>query len=289
MTGALPTNHFDRFCSWFVPTSPLVHTGTSLLRHGVLDGRPVIVKHPIDPRPWWHDRCRHEIAVYQAMRRALPPVPTARLIAADEQVPLLVLSVLPGAPLYADRYPPPETITPATVTRMLAALAQLHTWRPTPSTVVPDDTDYPAQLAPFVGSAMTDTDLRILTDLHSRSATPVEISHGDAHLGNSSATAQQVALIDFEFTAWRPAGADHAKLYVFLADNPTARQAVLADLGPSPATAAGFWTAVALVCCRELISHRRHPDLPHRQHRLQSIAADLRHALATARQLHTRL
>lgn len=240
MTGPLLAAHLGRVCPGFVPASPPLHTGTSVLQHGILDGRLVIAKQPTDPRPWWQDRCRHEIALYRAFRDNPPPVPVAELIVADEQLPLLVLSVLPGRPLHSDRYPPPATVAPTTVTRMLAVLAQLHTWHPTPAAVVPDDTDYLAQLAPFAGTLLGDANLTALTDLLTRSAAPVEISHGDAHLGNSSATGGQVALLDFEFTAWRPAGADHAKLYVFLADNPIARQAVLADLNPAPATVTAF-------------------------------------------------
>lgn len=283
-------DHSQVACPGFTPIGAAIRTGTSLLQHGLLHGQRVIAKTPIDPRPWWHDRCRHEIAIYQAFERnGRPPVPVANLVSADPDLPRLVLTELPGAPLHPDRYPSARTVTTATTRRMLTALTALHRWHPALVTAIPDDTDYPTQLAPFVGDLIDPVHARLLTDLHSRARTPVEVSHGDAHLGNTCATAEQVALIDLEFTAWRPAGYDHAKLFIFLADNPAARQTVLHDIDPSPITQAGLWVAVALVACRELVSHCRHPNLPDRDRRVHQLTNDLRLAMTNARRLHARL
>jgi hypothetical protein len=94
-----------------------------------------------------------------------------------------------------------------------------------------------------------------------------------------------VALLDFEFTARRPAGYDHAKLHVFLADNPAARAAVQYDLATTLPAQAGFWLAVVLVACREITSHRRHPGLLDRERRLTQLGADLAEAIDRVRRL----
>ncbi|MGC4885689.1 hypothetical protein [Micromonospora sp. DT227] len=172
---------------------------------------------------------------------------------------------------------------------MLTALTALHQWQPSSPADIPDDTDYPAQLAPFAGGVLDAASARLLTDLHTRARPPIEVSHGDAHLGNARATAKEVALLDFEFTAWRPVGYDHAKLFIFLADNPAARRIVLRNIDPSAAAPVGLWVAVALVACRELVSHHRHADLPDRNRRLHQLSDDLRLALTHARRLHARL
>ncbi|WP_148083658.1 phosphotransferase [Micromonospora sp. Llam0] len=250
----------------------------------------MIAKYPIDPRSWWRDRCRHEIGIYQAWQRiGQPPVLVPYLVAADLHLPLLVLTELPGSPLRPERYPPADTVSMATTQRMLAALTALHRWRPTAPCDIPDDTDYPAQLAPFAGDVLETNTIRELIQLHDLARTQVEVSHGDAHLGNTSLIGRQIALLDFEFTAWRPAGYDHAKLYLFLSENPAARHAVKRDVDSAPAAQAGFWISVALAACREMTSHRQHADLPDREQRLYQIATDLRLAVTECRRIRAQI
>ncbi|MBL6280169.1 aminoglycoside phosphotransferase family protein [Micromonospora fiedleri] len=290
MNGIALAKHLQTACPGFTPTGSPIRTGTSLLQHGLLHGRQVIAKQPTDPRRWWHDRCRHEIGIYQTFRRiGGPPVPVANLVAADPHLPLLVVTALPGTPLHPDRYPPAGSVSVTTTRRMLTALTALHQWQPTSPAAIPDDTDYPAQLAPFAGSILDAADARLLSDLATLAHPPVEVSHGDAHLGNTLATADQVALLDLEFTAWRPVGYDHAKLFIFLADNPAARRTVLHDITASSGAHVGLWLAVALVACRELASHHRHADLPDRDRRVHQLTSDLQRALAHAHHLHAQL
>ena len=56
-------------CPGFVRTAPPWCTDTSQLVPGQVDGVPVIADQPVDPRPFWQDRARHEIAVYRALSR----------------------------------------------------------------------------------------------------------------------------------------------------------------------------------------------------------------------------
>lgn len=268
-------------CPGFVAVRPPLHTGTSRLQHGTLRGRSVIMKHPTDPRTWWHHRCQHEITVYRTLSNHPPPVQVPELVAADETVPLLVVTYMPGEPLHRDRYPAAGTVPAASVTRLLNTLDHLHQWPPgrRPG-LFPDDSDYPAQINALPDDLLTAAVKQQLTSLFARARIALQLTHGDAHLGNALDTGAGTALVDLEFTAVRPGGYDQAKLFTFLADNPGARDLVTAIRGGHDVQA-GFWLAVVLVTCREIVSHRRHPDLPDREHRLTHLHTDL--ALAVDR------
>ena len=93
-------------CPGFTSDGRPIRTETSLLLPGRITGVPVLAKHPVDPRPFWQNRCRHEIAVYQALARAASvPVLTPALVTADPGYPVLVITRLSGQPLHPRRYP----------------------------------------------------------------------------------------------------------------------------------------------------------------------------------------
>ncbi|MEU4231103.1 phosphotransferase [Nonomuraea sp. NPDC026600] len=261
-----------RLCPGVIGEEPAIRTETSLLLPGRLGARPVIAKQPTDRRPFWVQRCLHEIAVYRALEAAgPPPVPLPELVAADPETPIVVVTRLPGDALGPDRYPatPPP---PERVDLLLACLARMHAWRPTGG-IFPVDDDYPAQYA-RLGPLFTPDDLACVARLHHQVThrLTLRIAHGDAHLGNALLHDDAVALIDLEFTAWRPPGFDQAKLWVLLGDHPQA-QARLRDVIPAdPWHQAAFWLAAALICGRELRSHQR---MAARQQRLARLAADL--------------
>jgi len=263
-----------RFCPGFVAVGPPVETGTSRLQHGTIGERPVIMKHPTDPRPWWQDRCRQEITVYRTLAGHRPPVQVPELVAADTDAPLLIVTRLPGTPLHPDRYPAAGAIPAALVTRLLSTLDRLHQWQQGGRRgLFPDDSDYQAQVNALPDDLLTADIKDQLTALFDRAGIVRQLSHGDAHFGNALDTATGTALLDFELTAVRPRGYDEAKLFTFLADNPTARHPAAVRGGRD--AQAGFWLAVVLVTCREIISHRRHPDLPDRDRRLTHLHTDL--------------
>ncbi len=274
-------------CPGFTSDGRPIRTETSLLLPGRVTGVPVMAKHPVDPRPFWQNRCRHEIAVYQALARAASvPVLTPALVTADPGYPVLVITRLSGQPLHSRRYPS-SPVSAGTLTGMLETLEVLHGWQPSPA--FPDDSDYRAQFAGFGGELIPPADLKRITWLCGTVMPPLQLEHGDAHLRNALTTPAGVALVDLECTAWRPAGYDLAKLWVFLAASPYSRAVIGSAASRQPHRLAGFWVAVALVAAREITSHRRHPGLPAAAGRLRQLHADLREALTSIRQIHDQL
>lgn len=275
-----------RLCPDFAPAGPATRTETSLLQPASWRGTAVIAKTPTDPRPWWLERGRHEIRVYRAIADNAPPVPTPRLIAADPAVPVLVITRLPGRPMHPDRYVTADAVSPAQLRRLLATLRALHTWAPPPA-AIPDDRDYPAQLAALPAGLLTPADIARLTRLHHQAQPPPVASHGDPHPGNTIVAANdpaRLALIDFELVAWRPVGHDHAKLWTLCMAAPDLKNLVLADVGTGPAALAGFWIAAILTIAREILSYWRQGH----QDRVTALTADLHHALVAAKRLPTR-
>ena len=276
-----------RICPGFTIDGPQIRTETSLLLPGRIAGVPVLAKHPVDPRPFWQNRCRHEITVYQAMARAASvPVLTPLLTATDLGYPVLVITRLSGRPLHPCRYPP-APVSASTFTKMLETLQLLHSWRPSPA--FPDDSDYPAQFAGFACDLIPPADLKRITWLCDTTMPPLQLEHGDAHLANALTTPAGVALVDLECTAWRPAGYDLAKLWIFLAASPGSRAAIASAVSGQPRLLAGFWVAVTLVAAREITSHHRHPGLPTAAGRLRRLNADLQEALTSIHRLHDQL
>ena len=274
-----------RLCPGFAVTGSPVRTGTSLLLPGSIRGVAVLAKQPTDPRPFWQDRCRHEIAVYQALASAgTAPVATPSLVAAEPMHPLLVITRLPGRPLHPDRYPA-GPVPGQTLQRLLHTLETLHHWQP--SAAFPDDGNYPSQLAAYRGGLIPPDDFDRIIRVCLAVMPPAQLQHGDAHLANALDTPSGVALIDLECTAWRPAGYDLAKLWVFLGSALASRAAILSALSGQAGSLPGFWVAVALVAAREITSHHRHPDLPGGEARIHQLHSDLNEALTRIRQLHT--
>lgn len=274
-------------CPGFHVTGAPVRTATSVLLPGIVGSVAVMAKQPTDPRAFWQDRCRHEITVYRALAAAGPaPVLTPHLVAADPRHPLLVITRLPGQPLHPDRYPA-GPVAPTALQSLLRALSRLHTWRP--AVAFPADCDYPSQLADYRGELIPDTDFARIARLCQAVMPAPQLEHGDAHLGNALDTPCGVALIDLESTAWRPAGYDLAKLWIYLGSSPAARSAVLSRLICWPSQPAGFWIAVTLVAAREITSHRRHQDMPGGRQRLRRLHRDLRAALDHIRHLHAQV
>lgn len=283
--GDTPNTLIDavlRICPSFVAAGPMTHTDTSVLWPGQVGGVAVLAKRPTDLRPFWVERCIHEITVYQAMVADPPPFAAPHLVAADPAEPLLIITRLGGKPLHPQRYQT-GAVPPALIDALLDLLDLVHSWRPRS---IPRDDDYVQQLAAIRNPVVRDRHLRMLAELLHAAAPPVQVEHGDAHLANALADLRRrTAAIDFEFTAWRPSGYDLAKVWLFI--GPAAdRRRVLARLGDDPRLHAGFWISAVLALTREITSQRRNPDPGGGMSRLRRLHADLGDALTAAAGLH---
>jgi len=278
-------------CPGFRAHGHAARTETSLLIPGLLHSRAVIAKCPIDRRPFWLARARHEITVYRALPTLAPlPVSMSELVAAESTHHLLVITDLAGPPVHPHRYPR-ATIPPGQLTAVLDLLARLHAWRPAVPSALPSDEDFPRQLAAVRGSDITDVDYHHAVELSTAIAPrlDLEIQHGDPHLGNViHLPHHQLALIDLEFTAWRRPGYDLAKLWILLGDAPSARTQLLTRIGASPERHAAFWCAVLLVCLREITSQRRAPPTATRYGLLPRLRRDLALTLEHVHACHRR-
>src|SRR6185437_17174251 len=138
-------SRLHRLCPQFRPAGAFSCTETSMIVPGTVGDAAVIAKHPIDARPFWQTRARHEITAYTAIANAgPPPVPLPRMLFADPVLPLIVLTMVPGPLLGPDRYPV-SPMPPADLDLLLEATGLLHTWHHPALRGIPADTDYNAQ------------------------------------------------------------------------------------------------------------------------------------------------
>ncbi len=267
-------------------------TETSMLLGGVLDGRAVIAKYPIDRRPFWLGRARHEITVYRALPTLAPlPVSVPDLVAAEPIHPLIVTTALAGEPVSPHRYLT-GTIHSGQLSAVLSLLDRVHAWRPAIPSTLPYDNDYPGQLAAVRGSEINGIEHSCAVELYTAMSgrLGVEIQHGDAHLGNVMCQLDgRLALIDLEFTAWRWPGYDLAMLWVLLGDVPGVREQLIPRIGYAAERHAAFWCSALLVCLREIASHRRRPQDATRRTRLVRLRRDLAVALDHVQTYHRQI
>ncbi|MGH3812989.1 MAG: aminoglycoside phosphotransferase family protein [Pseudonocardiaceae bacterium] len=268
------------------------YTETSMLLGGVLDGRAVIAKYPLDRRPFWLARARHEIAVYQALSALAPlPMTVPDMVAAEPIHPLIVMTALVGDPVHKHRYLA-TTIHGGQLGEVVSLLDRVHAWPPAIPSALPYDDDYPGQLAAVCGTEINDVERSCAFELYAavRGRLGVEIQHGDAHLGNVIRQPDgQLALIDLEFTAWRWPGYDLAMLWVLLGDAPGVREQLIPRIGFPAERRAAFWCSAVLVCLREITSHRRGPQDATRRTRAERLRCDLVVALDHVQTYHRQI
>ncbi|MGH3854820.1 MAG: aminoglycoside phosphotransferase family protein [Pseudonocardiaceae bacterium] len=290
--GAAARAAVTTLCPGFRAREKPRSTETSMLWSGFLDGRAVIAKYPIDRRPFWLARARHEIVVYRALPNLAPlPVTVPEMVAADPTRPLIVVTELAGEPMHRHRYLT-EKISSAPIEAVLSLLARLHAWRPAIPSALPYDDDYPGQLTAVRGSEINDIKHPCAVELYTaiRGRLDVEIQHGDAHLGNViRQPGGRLALIDLEFTAWRWPSHDLAMLWVLLGDAPSARGQLIPRIGRAAERHAAFWCSALLVCLREIASHQRGPLDATRRSRLERLHRDLTIALDHIQTYHQQI
>jgi hypothetical protein len=279
-------SRLHQLCPQFTPSGPFSCTETSIIVPGRVAGAGVVAKHPIDTRPFWQSRARHEITAYTIIAGAgQPPVPLPRMLLADPALPLIVLTMMPGSPLGPDRYPANPLPQPH-LDWLLDATALLHGWHHPALGGIPADTDYPAQFQALPADLFSPGELGGLAAeadlLTSRLGTQLE--HGDAHPGNALVhPGAPLALIDLELLAPRLPGYDLAVLWTITGPSPELRSRITARTGPGQRQAA-FWLNVILITGREILSHRRNAPTAMHRARLARLLTDLEEARAHARQ-----
>lgn len=280
-------SRLHQLCPQFIPSGPFSCTETSIIVPGRVADAGVVAKHPIDTRPFWQARARHEITAYTVIADAgEPPVPLPRMLLADPALPLVVLTMMPGSPLGPDRYPV-NPLPPAHLDWLLDATGLLHDWQHPALSAIPADTDYTTQFQALPPDLFSPGELSALAAeadrLTSRIGTQLE--HGDAHPGNALVQpGTPLALIDLELLAPRLPGYDLAVLWTITGPSPDLRSRITARTGPDPQRHAAFWLSIILVTGREIISHRRNAPTNLHRDRLARLLIDLEQARARARQ-----
>lgn len=272
-------------CPQFTPGGPSWHTETSLLIPGQAGETRVVAKHPVDPRPFWQARARHEITVYAALAAAgPPPVPLPRMTAANREVPVIVITMLHGSPLAPDRYPA-SPLQPGRLDQLLDTVQALNGWNHPALAAIPPDTDYPAQFQALPADLFNPGEPAGLAGQASQLACRLgtRIEHGDPHPGNALASpGSPLALIDLESLASRLPGYDLAVLWTVTDPYRRAREQIISRIGPGPHEHTAFWLNAVLVTSREILSHRRSAPIAAHRDRLSRLYRDLEHARAQA-------
>ena len=213
-------------------------------------------------RRWWpwfgrrHDRWEVEWRVGSLLRRQPPPVPHARLLAADRRAGWLRFEAVPGEPL-GPKFPL-DVRSAADVDDLAALALAMPSYRPSGAgflrrfdlerrlrTAVEEEALGVDQAARFRRLAVEDPPALVF-------------GHGDITARNvlrSSVTGQAV-LIDWEWAGRYPRGWDLAFLWFTLVDLPGGRAAVEAVVPPRDE--AWFWRSALLVQVLHLSMWRRH-------------------------------
>lgn len=271
-------SRLHRLCPRFTPAGPFTCTETSALLAGQMDHTAVIAKHPIDPRPFWQARARHEASVYRILATAGPaPVPLPRLLASDRGALMIVLTMVPGSQLGPDRYPV-LPLPAADMNELLDTLSRLHRWEAPALRSIHPDTDYAAQYAILPADLFRPGELERHATAASvlASAIGTQLEHGDAHPGNAITSPRSpLALIDLEFLAPRLPGYDLAMLWTLTGPDDALRSLVTSRVGAGQPRRTAFWLNTVLVLGREILSHRRYAPTALHRDRLARLQQDL--------------
>lgn len=193
---------------------------------------------------------------------APPPVPVPRLLAADPDAGVLVVTRLPGRPVAKDRYP--QTLDPYDVRVMVDAAGALQGWS-APEDVFPAVWDYPHRFHRYrTEFGLLDGRDEAALNVLAAAAGPMRLAHGDLLAANVLQAPGGVlaGVLDWEFTGRFLPGLDAALLWLVLGRLSGARAGVERLAGDSVAEQAGFWANAATLCVRELRTHGEWPDDP---------------------------
>lgn len=240
----------------------LRRTDKSLLAAAHWNDTPVVVKLLTDSDPFWIAKWHHEINVYRIFQDHQPPVRAPQLLHSDGQR-LLVLELLPGAPIDHDRYPA-QPVDTAMVDAAIASVGALASWHPVPPEFEPIF-DYPDRVARYHAHGLfDDSDRHTLTRLLDICSDQWEVNHGDPLPSNLIYDGATCGMVDWEFTGLYLRGFDLAMLHTLLAATPHAREAIERHVARQNIEVP-FAVNLAMTLTRELRLHQELPDdHPHR-------------------------
>lgn len=259
-------------------------TDKTLLVHGYLRDRPVLVKILYTDEQFWRTKFAHEISIYRGFSSFPPPALVPQLLHTDGQR-VLVLEELSGRPVAGERYPS-GPLPDMALRTMLEAVTSFALWTPSSEVLPPPILDYHERIARYHERGWFNaTDRAVLEQLAAVVGPPATVQHGDPLPSNLLLRQNGCALLDFEFTGLYVPGWDLALLHTLLVDIPTAQEHVLAHR-PTSCSDSAWLLNRALVLARE---RRIHHELPHaspgRHARLESLDAAWQ---ALQHELHTR-
>ncbi|MEV0395387.1 phosphotransferase [Polymorphospora rubra] len=258
-------------------TEVLHRTDKTLLASGTLSGQRVAVKCLLDPDPFWAEKWRHEVDVYEVFAESPPPLRVPRLLYTDG-ARLLVLEWVDGQRLDDDRYPQRALNTQET-DAVLGCVRSFNQW-PAPGTGFEVVFDYQDRFRRYRDYGyLTDADHDALARLLRRVGEPRQVNHGDPLPSNILLDPSLgTTLLDWEYTGLFLPGFDLAMLHTQIGAHSPLIKTRIDDLAAESGTEDAFAVNLAAVLTRELRMHHELPDGPLRGSRLPLIEAAWAHA-----------
>jgi hypothetical protein len=197
----------------------LHRSATSVLLAGNVWGDPAVAKLLTSAVPFWRETFAREIDTYRFFEEHPPPFRVARLLAADELRPLLVLERLPGEQLLPDRHPAAE-MPPRRLAALFTAIGRVNGWRE-PVGVLPPVLDYRSRLERHRRDGLLTLDEAEQLGALLGAVTAREFCHGDpvppAVVRPSAGLDEgDYAFVDWAFAGTFLPGFDLAKIWVVL-------------------------------------------------------------------------
>ena len=285
-TGARPGDDVEAHaaavagaCPGFAVAEVLHRSPTSMLLAGEVWGEPVVAKLLLSNSPFWRETFTREIDIYRFFERKRPPFRVARLIAADDRHPLLVLERLDGVPVSTARYPT-EEISSRQLAAVFTALRRVNDWR-APIGELRRVLDYRSRLERYRrGGQLTEGEYGHTTALLDAVGDAVEFSHGNLMLPHvlrrlDGYKEGHYALVDWAFASVFLPGFDLARLWTLLRATFGARSEIDDSVrGRGQLAWNAYLVNLVLVLAQELRTHREQPSGPERDERLAGLEQD---------------
>jgi hypothetical protein len=266
-------------CPGFTVAAVLHRSPTSVLLAGEVWGEPVVAKLLVSNSPFWRETFTREIDVYRFFERHRPPFRVARLVAADERHPLLVLERLDGVPVSTARYPA-EEISSRQLAAVFTVLRRVNDWR-APIGELRRVLDYRSRLERYRRAGqITEQEHGHLTALLAAVGDALEFSHGNLMLPHvlrrlDGYKEGQYALVDWAFASVFLPGFDLARLWTLLRATFGARSEIDDSVrGRGQLAWNAYLVNLALVVAQELRTHREQPAGTERDERLAGLEQD---------------